>query len=80
MASVVAGAGVVFEFGLEFDGDFWILEEGAVLAITLSYLKRLSGDMLGYPDGISGATVVGGDEGFAVGEVIDWAGEACTQK
>lgn len=76
MTAIIAGAEVVFEFCLEFWRDGGVLEEDAVFAIAAADFEGFGGNVFGDPDGVTGAAVVGGDEGFAGCEVVDGAGEA----
>jgi len=80
MTAVVAGAEVVLELAAEPLGEVGVLEEDGALAVTFLELKGGRGDVLGYPERVLRATIVGGDEGVAGCQVVDGTGEAILEE
>lgn len=76
MASIVARAGIVCEFCAVWDRDAGVLGEVGMFAVAVGEGERGGRDVLGYPVGVAGAAVEGGDEGGGVAQVGSWAGEA----
>ena len=76
VASVVARAEVVVQFGAKFGGDGGVFDEDGVFPVGVVGVEGGGGDVLGDPVGVAGAAVEGG--GCAQGgvDVVDGAGKS----
>ena len=80
MAPVVAGAEIVVQFGAEGSGDVGVLDEDGVPTVAVAEGQGGGRDVLGYPVGVAGAAVEGGDGGEVGAEVGDGAGETVLEE
>lgn len=76
MATVVAGAGIVGEFGAERRWEGGVFVEEGVSAIAIAKGKRGGCDVLGDPVRIAGLAVKSGEVRGGGGEIGDRAWEA----
>lgn len=80
MASVVARAEVVVQFGAEGGGDVGVFDEDGVAPVAVADGEGGGRDVLGDPVRVAGASVEGGYGGEVGMEIGDGAGEAVLEE